>query len=72
MEMCITGYGVMDNLSSQHMEKQSTAFPHPANLSYPQPHKQPVIRHSYNACYGGIPLIPIYLKKIFFTPVNHL
>lgn len=43
MEMCITAYFVMGNLSSQNMEKQSTAFSHSANRVTHNSIKQPVI-----------------------------
>ena len=73
MEMCITGYGVMDNLSSQHMEKQSAAFPHPANrVIHNSIYSQLYDISTMSATAESHSFLSISHKKIFSTPMNRL
>ena len=55
------------------MEKQSAAFPHPANRVTHNSIRQPVIRHFHNACACGIhPFHPVFLQKQIFCRLKKL
>ena len=55
---------------SQNMEKLKSSFPTFCKQSYPQLHKTASYKHSHNADYYGIPLIPIYKNTIRIQYLN--
>jgi hypothetical protein len=66
MEMCITGYSVMDNSIHSTWKSERAAFPHPANRVTHNSIRQPVIHITTDADYYGIPFTPSFypFKKI--------
>ena len=66
VEMCITGYGIMDNSIHSTWKSQSAAFPRPANRVTHNSMIQSVIHITHNADYYGIQLIFSQNKICFY------
>ncbi|WP_441293719.1 Maff2 family mobile element protein [Anaerotruncus colihominis] len=72
MEMCITGYSVMDNSIHSTWKSEEAAFPRPANRVTHNSIRQPVIHITHNAdCYGIHLMFHIFMCYQLSLTTNH-